>query len=125
MTDATPTAAPFPARAALAQRLKNPALLLVPAVVFLALIYVFPLIDLFRVSMSGPTWSTYFERVFSVPLYWESLLRTMQIAFTVACLCALLGYPTALLIHRTRGLTQILIATAVILPYFIAILIRT
>src|SRR5690606_26235863 len=34
-------------------------------------------------------------------------------------------YPTALLIHRTRGLTQILIATAVILPYFIAILIRT
>lgn len=125
MTDATPTAAPFPARAALAQRMKNPALLLVPAVVFLALIYVFPLIDLFRVSMSGPTWSTYFERVFSVPLYWESLLRTMQIAFTVACLCALLGYPTALLIHRTRGLTQILIATAVILPYFIAILIRT
>ncbi|MCT4333978.1 ABC transporter permease subunit [Paracoccus sp. YLB-12] len=125
MTDATPTAAPLPARTALAQRLKNPALLLVPAVVFLALIYVFPLIDLFRVSMSGPTWSTYFERVFSVPLYWESLLRTMQIAFTVACLCVLLGYPTALLIHRTRGLTQILIATAVILPYFIAILIRT
>jgi putative spermidine/putrescine transport system permease protein len=125
MTDATPTAAPLPARAALAQRLKDPALLLVPAVVFLALIYVFPLIDLFRVSMSGPTWSTYFERVFSVPLYWESLLRTMQIAFTVACLCVLLGYPTALLIHRTRGLTQILIATAVILPYFIAILIRT
>ena len=109
MTDATPTAAPLPARAALAQRLKDPALLLVPAVVFLALIYVFPLIDLFRVSMSGPTWSTYFERVFSVPLYWESLLRTMQIAFTVACLCVLLGYPTAL----------------VILPYFIAILIRT
>ncbi|PHQ71111.1 MAG: ABC transporter permease [Paracoccus sp.] len=125
MTDATPTAAPLPVRAALAQRLKDPALLLVPAVVFLALIYVFPLIDLFRVSMSGPTWSTYFERVFSVPLYWESLLRTMQIAFTVACLCVLLGYPTALLIHRTRGLTQILIATAVILPYFIAILIRT
>ncbi|SIP95838.1 putative spermidine/putrescine transport system permease protein [Paracoccus thiocyanatus] len=113
------------ARAGLAQRLKNPALLLVPAVLFLALFYLMPLIDLFRVSMSGPTWSTHFERVFSVPLYWESLLRTMQIAFTVACLCALLGYPTALLIHRTRGIVQVLIATAVILPYFIAILIRT
>ncbi|RDW12536.1 ABC transporter permease subunit [Paracoccus thiocyanatus] len=113
------------AREGLAQRLKNPALLLVPAVLFLALFYLIPLIDLFRVSMSGPTWSTHFERVFSVPLYWESLLRTMQIAFTVACLCALLGYPTALLIHRTRGIVQVLIATAVILPYFIAILIRT
>ncbi len=125
MTAATQGAAQPPSRPALAQRLKNPALLLLPAVTFLALIYVFPLIDLFRVSMSGPTWSTYFERVFTVPLYWESLLRTMQIAFTVACLCVLLGYPTALLIHRTRGLTQVLIATAVILPYFIAILIRT
>ncbi|MDP0929915.1 ABC transporter permease subunit [Paracoccus onubensis] len=125
MTDATLNDLPSPTRTSLAQRLKNPALLLVPAVVFLVLIYVFPLIDLFRVSMSGPTWSVYFERVFSVPLYWESLLRTMQIAFTVACLCVVLGYPTALLIHRTRGLTQILIATAVILPYFIAILIRT
>lgn len=125
MTDVTLSDTAASARAGLAQRLKKPALLLVPAVVFLALIYVFPLIDLFRVSMSGPTWSVYFERVFSVPLYWESLLRTMQIAFTVACLCVLLGYPTALLIHRTRGLTQVLIATAVILPYFIAILIRT
>ncbi|WP_323010910.1 ABC transporter permease subunit [Paracoccus sp. (in: a-proteobacteria)] len=122
MTDASLSST---ARAGLAQRLKNPALLLVPAVLFLSVIYLLPLIDLFRVSMSGPTWSTHFERVFTVPLYWESLLRTMQIAFTVACLCVLLGYPTALLIHRTRGIVQVLIATAVILPYFIAILIRT
>ncbi len=102
MSDATLAASRTP----LAQRLKSPVLLLVPAVLFLAVIYLLPLIDLFRVSMSGPTWSTHFERVFSVPLYWESLIRTMQIAFTVACLCALLGYPTALLIHRTRGIAR-------------------
>ncbi|WP_103173643.1 ABC transporter permease subunit [Paracoccus sp. SY] len=112
-------------RSGLAQRLRSPVLLLVPAVLFLSVIYLLPLIDLFRVSMSGPTWLTHFERVFSIPLYWESLLRTMQIAFTVACLCVLLGYPTALLIHSTRGIVQMLIAVAVILPYFIAILIRT
>ncbi|MEI4487539.1 ABC transporter permease subunit [Frigidibacter sp. MR17.14] len=111
--------------ASLRRRLKNPALLLVPATLFLAVIYLMPLIDLVRVSVSGATWWTYFDRVFSVPLYWESLVRTMQIAFTVACLCAVLGYPTALLIHRSRGITQVLIAAAVILPYFIAILIRT
>ncbi|RWQ36203.1 MAG: ABC transporter permease, partial [Mesorhizobium sp.] len=40
-------------------------------------------------------------------------------------LCLLLGYPTALLIHRSRGVAQMLIATAIVLPYFIAILIRT
>ncbi|RWP11625.1 MAG: ABC transporter permease subunit [Mesorhizobium sp.] len=109
----------------LSQRIKDPALLLLPAAGFLAFIYLLPLIDLSRISVSGPTWSVYFERVFSVPLYWESLLRTMQISFTVACLCLLLGYPTALLIHRSRGVVQMLIATAIVLPYFIAILIRT
>jgi putative spermidine/putrescine transport system permease protein len=121
----TDSALADPARSGFARKLTNPALLLLPATVFLGVVYLLPLVDLAMISVSGPSWSAYFERVFSVPLYWESLVRTMQIAFTVACLCAVLGYPTALLIHRTRGVTQALIATAVILPYFIAILIRT
>lgn len=118
--------APRPrATSSLSMKLKNPALLLLPAVAFLAFIYLLPLIDLIRISISGPSWLTYFERVFAVPLYWESLVRTMQISVTVAFLCLLFGYPTALLIHRTRGITRALIATAIVLPYFIAILIRT
>lgn len=109
----------------LRSRLSNPALLLLPAGLFLGFIYLLPVIDLFRLSVSGPTWSVFFERVFSVPLYWDSLVRTMQISLSVATLCLLLGYPTALLIRRTSGITQVLITAAVILPYFIAILIRT
>jgi putative spermidine/putrescine transport system permease protein len=109
----------------LSERFKDPALLLLPAVAFLSFIYLLPLIDLVRISLSGSTWLVYFQRVFAVPLYWESLVRTMQISVTVACLCLLFGYPTALLIHRSRGITRALIATAIVLPYFIAILIRT
>ncbi|MBH5390942.1 ABC transporter permease subunit [Bradyrhizobium diversitatis] len=114
-----------PADLDLVRRLRDPALLLVPALAFLAFIYLLPLIDLIRISVSGPSWSSYFERVFAIPLYWDSLVRTMQISVTVAGLCLLFGYPTALLIHRSRGLAQALIATAIVLPYFIAILIRT
>ncbi|MDD1530378.1 ABC transporter permease [Bradyrhizobium sp. WBOS7] len=114
-----------PANLDLVRRLKDPALLLLPALAFLAFIYLLPLIDLIRISVSGPSWTSYFERVFAIPLYWDSLVRTMQISVTVACLCLLFGYPTALLIHRSRGITQALIATAIVLPYFIAILIRT
>jgi len=117
--DYAPPATPF------SERLKNPAWLLVPAAVFLAFIYLLPVIDLVRISMSGSTPWVHFERVFAVPLYWEALVRTMQISLTVAFLCLVFGYPTALLIHRSRGITQMLIATAIILPYFIAILIRT
>ncbi|MEL5879015.1 ABC transporter permease subunit [Cereibacter sphaeroides] len=122
MTDMPLSDAPVPRRRSL---LRTPALLLLPATLFLGVIYVLPLIDLARVSLSGEPWWVHFDRVFSVPLYWDSLVRTMQIALTVACLCALFGYPTALLIQRSRGTLQVLIATAVILPYFIAILIRT
>lgn len=112
-------------RLTLSERLKNPGLLLVPATAFLAFVYLLPLIDLTRISMSGPTIWTHFERVFDVPLYWDSLVRTMQISVTVAFLCLLFGYPMALLIHRSKGIAQMLIATAIVLPYFIAILIRT
>ncbi|MDA9463404.1 ABC transporter permease subunit [Bradyrhizobium sp. CCBAU 53415] len=114
-----------PADLDLVRRLKDPALLLLPALAFLAFIYLLPLIDLVRISVSGPSWSSYFARVFAIPLYWDSLVRTMQISVTVAGLCLLFGYPTALLIHRSRGIAQVLIATAIVLPYFIAILIRT
>ncbi|MDA9427107.1 ABC transporter permease subunit [Bradyrhizobium sp. CCBAU 53380] len=114
-----------PADLDLFRRLKDPALLLLPALAFLAFIYLLPLIDLVRISVSGPSWSSYFARVFAIPLYWDSLVRTMQISVTVAGLCLLFGYPTALLIHRSRGIAQVLIATAIVLPYFIAILIRT
>lgn len=114
-----------PRRGSLRGRLASPVLLLLPAGLFLGFIYLLPVIDLVRLSVSGPSWSTFFERVFSVPLYWDSLVRTMQISLTVATLCLLLGYPTALLIRRSSGIAQILITAAVILPYFIAILIRT
>lgn len=114
-----------PAALDLVRRSKDPALLLLPALAFLSFIYLLPLIDLVRISLSGPSWSSYFARVFAIPLYWDSLVRTMQISVTVAGLCLLFGYPTALLIHRSRGIAQALIATAIVLPYFIAILIRT
>jgi putative spermidine/putrescine transport system permease protein len=106
-------------------RFGNPTWLLVPASLFLAFIYLLPLIDLTRISLSGPTPWVYFDRVFSVPLYWDSLVRTMGISLTVAILCAIFGYPTALLLHRTRGWVQAVVAISITLPYFIAILIRT
>ncbi|MCO5131226.1 MAG: ABC transporter permease subunit [Xanthobacteraceae bacterium] len=103
----------------------NPAWLLLPAGLFLAFIYALPLLDLFRLSIGGPTLLAHYERVFSVPLYWDSLVRTIGISLSVATICLIFGYPTALLIHRASGFAKVLIAAAIILPYFVAILIRT
>ncbi len=111
--------------ASFSENFKKPVWLLVPAACFLSFIYLLPLIDLVRISISGPSWATHFERVFAISLYWDSLVRTIKISATVAFLCLVFGYPTALLIHRSKGIVQVLIATAIVLPYFIAILIRT
>ncbi|MDP9899370.1 ABC transporter permease subunit [Variovorax ginsengisoli] len=105
--------------------LRNPAWLLLPALAFLALFYVLPLIDLLRLSVAGDAGLSYFARVFAVPLYWDSLVRTFGIAATVALLCALFGYPTALLVHCAQGLWRLALLAAIVLPYFISVLIRT
>ena len=99
--------------------------LLLPAVLFLAFVYVLPLLDLFRLSFTGPSVFGNFERVFAVSLYWDSLVRTLGIALSVMVLCAVFGYPTALLIHRSSGLVKAMLTAAIILPYFVAVLIRT
>lgn len=125
MSLADPMARSRRAAPGLMRQLSNPAILLVPAVLFLAFIYITPLIDLIGVSLSGPTVWGYFERVFSVSLYSDALVRTIRISFTVGFLCLFFGYPIALLMHRTKGLTKVLIGAAIILPYFISILIRT
>lgn len=113
------------ARRARGAGLRNPAWLLLPALAFLGMFYVLPLIDLLRLSVAGDAGLSYFARVFAVPLYWDSLVRTFGIAATVALLCALFGYPTALLVHRTQGLWRLALLAAIVLPYFISVLIRT
>ncbi|WP_370314016.1 ABC transporter permease subunit [Sagittula sp.] len=126
MTDLSASAFPRrPVAERVKARLTDPAMLLVPALAFLGFMYLMPLVDLVRTSVEGAPWWADLARVFSTPLYLDSLVRTMRIAFTVALLCAIFGLPAALLIQRTKGITQVLVATAIILPYFIAILIRT
>ncbi|WP_217636309.1 ABC transporter permease subunit [Variovorax sp. OV700] len=105
--------------------LRNPAWLFAPALLFFAFFYVLPLADLLHLSVAGEAGLSYYARVFEVPLYWESLVRTFGIAAAVAALCALFGYPTALLIHRARGTWKLVLTAAVVLPYFISVLIRT
>jgi len=123
-------------RRTFAATLRNPAWLLVPALLFLGMFYVLPLVDLLRLSVAsdagqssatsvGLPWLAHYARVFAVPLYWESLLRTFGIAAAVAALCAMFGYPTALLVHRAQGRWRLALMLAIVLPYFISVLIRT
>lgn len=99
--------------------------LLAPAGLFLGVFYLWPLLDLLRLSVAGDAGLSFYARVFAVPLYWDALVRTFGIAASVAALCALFGYPLALRIHGARGAWRVVLLSAVVLPYFISVLIRT
>lgn len=125
MTTLLSTAHPRHVSSSVARQHRKTIALLAPALAFFAMFYLWPLTDMARLSVdTQPAWKFY-ARVFEVPLYGDSLVRTLSIAATVAGLCALFGYPTALLIHRSRGWLRWLLLSTVVLPYFISILIRT
>jgi putative spermidine/putrescine transport system permease protein len=99
--------------------------LLAPAVLFFAAFYLLPLLDLLRLSIAPGDPAAFYRRVFEVPLYWQSLLRTFGIAAAVAAICAVFGYPTALWLQRARGGWAVALTAAIVLPYFVSVLIRT
>ena len=54
----------------LSDRLKDPALLLIPAFAFLAFMYLLPLIDLMQTSVEGdPWWAEPISRCFRISIY--------------------------------------------------------
>src|SRR5437588_1798487 len=72
-------------------------LMLVPALLVLAVLFAYPLIDIFVRSVTpqqgGALTLANYTRVIERPVYARVLLNTFQIAFIVTGLTLLLGYP--------------------------------
>jgi len=71
-------------------------LLVVPFLCLMALAFLYPLIDLLRISFTEPelTWNNY-TRLLEEPIYGRVFLRTVWIALLTAILALLLGFPVA------------------------------
>jgi len=70
------------------------------------------------------TFGNYTE-FFSSKIYATILWRTFVIAAVVTACCALLAYPLALWISRLRARWQIVAICAVVIPFWVSILVRT
>ncbi len=100
--------------------------LLVPVVAFVAIMFVLPLVRLVIVSFTdAPTPLAYYARFLEQPVYLRSLTNTLEIAVAVAAVCLVLGYPTALALISSGPRLRTLLAVLIVLPYFIAALVRT
>ncbi len=125
MTVLAPLAARPPARTESALRL-NVGWLVLPAVLFLAACYVYPLASLFLVSLDAPKFTLkHYAEFFEEDVYVRVLLITFRVAATVTVFCLALGYPVAYVLARASPRLRNVLLLLVVVPYLTSFLVRT
>ncbi|MDI3559088.1 ABC transporter permease [Bradyrhizobium sp. Arg816] len=101
-------------------------LLLLPFFAVIAFVFIYPIAQLLLISFlePHPTLDNY-ARVVDNPVHARVLMRTLWTAALVTALSAVLGFPVAHYMSRTKGALAALVAVCVILPLWSSVLVRT
>jgi len=112
---------------------RQPWILLSPALVSVLLLLVVPLMFIvvysfwLRSAVGADTPGFFldnWQKVLSDRFYRDILLNTLKIAAITTALCAILGYPAAYFIARSRG-NKLVLLVLLMLPFWISYIIRT
>lgn len=97
-----------------------------PALGFLVIFYAAPLFYLLGSSFIGPDgFSLGLFSAFLADSYnWRVIGNTLRIALLVTLVCLVVGYPVALALARARGLAQVILLTAIILPLSVGVVVK-
>jgi putative spermidine/putrescine transport system permease protein len=103
-------------------------LMLVPAVLVLLALFVYPLLGIADRSLYksrvGYTLD-YYAQIWRVPVYLTVIWRTFETSALVTLVCLALGYPLAYVLATLRPRVAQLLMIVVILPFFTSIIVRT
>ncbi|HXJ78777.1 MAG TPA: ABC transporter permease [Candidatus Methylomirabilis sp.] len=100
--------------------------LLLPALLTLAVLFVYPLLGIFFRSVHKTAFTLEFYRqVFRTPVYLLVIGLTFRTAAVVTLICLLLGYPLAYVLANIRPRVARLLVIVVVLPFFTSIIVRT
>ena len=101
-------------------------LLVLPGLLFLAVLFVWPVGRLVATSFGG--WEDPFaqyERILTSTVYVRVLGRTFLLSAQVVALCLLLGYPLAYVLSRVGPLAKVVIVLCVLIPFWTNLLVRS
>lgn len=98
-------------------------LLVLPALAFLSIFFLYPLIDIVMRSFNGGTAN--YERIFSTSLYIRVVVTTFQMGLIVTLACLVIGYAYAYALSATRGALLAFLTVALLLPFWVSVLLRT
>ena len=110
----------------IARRHVETALLLGPALIVLALLFVVPLARLFSLAFTDPAgpFATFIILGESA-VYRRVALNTFVVAALVTGICAFLAWPVAYVLSRLKGVWFALALYGVLFPFWISVLVRT
>lgn len=108
-------------------------LLFCPALLWLGLLIVAPLVDMGALSVSERVSSDEFRfgfanyaTFFEEPVYWQTFARTAVFAIVVTAATLVVAFPVALYIAKqSRGMGRVALFTLSLLPFWVSELVRT
>jgi spermidine/putrescine transport system permease protein len=138
MTTAAPAApaareaTPAPVRRRFSRRALAPYVLLAPGLLWLALFYIYPAVQMFLVSLWTGNLQTGYEMTFNFGIYpealseyWPWILRSVEYGGLATILAFALGMPLAYTIAFRGGAYKNVLLFLVIAPFFTSFLLRT
>ncbi len=107
--------------------LRNPILLGLPALIFVGVFAIWPLVDfLFLALTDKGTFSLIqFQRLLASTTFFVVLGRTLLAAVTVTLICLALAYPMAYALTKARGELKAAMIGLIVLPYLTSVIVRT
>lgn len=122
----TASAAPGGARDQRSARAAMTAGLLLPAALFLAGWFLWPLGQLLVLSLSAPEGAlSSYKAIAESQVFRTIFVNTLWLAVVVTLICTVLAYPAAWLLTRVRGFWFSVALYCVLLPFWISVLVRT
>lgn len=100
--------------------------LTLPASMFVLIITILPILWLFGLSFvsDGRLSLANYTRFASSPAYATVFEHTFKLAFLVTAVTAIVGYPTAYLISRLKGVGATIVLAFVLLPFWTSVVVR-
>lgn len=109
----------------LPRRATGTALLLGLPALFLAVFFLWPLVNSVGVSLGLPDFSLApYRRLIDVPVYRAVYWRTIKVALVVTLVCLALGYPCAYYIASLSPRARAVAVALIALPFMLSVLVR-
>ncbi|CAN7637291.1 ABC transporter permease [Brucella pseudogrignonensis] len=101
--------------------------LLAPMLIFLAVLFCYPLIDMMFRGFQGKTGLTlaHYDRIWSNTAYLRIIWDTVVLCFQVTLVTLVLAYPVAYLLSVASTSLKAVMTALILIPFFTSILVRT